>query len=64
MRLLVLWRCTNPLCPKIRETTEPLAVDYSMVEYNIAQCPRCGEYTLEKIKEVWDVRPEVEEGEE
>ena len=52
-KLMVLWRCNNPYCPTIGEATEPLAVDYSTVDYNMAKCPRCGEYTLEKIKEIW-----------
>lgn len=60
-RLTVIWKCINPFCAKRKEETEPLAVDYSTIEHNVALCPRCGEYTLIKMKEVWDVSSEKNE---
>lgn len=57
-KLTIVWKCVNPFCPKRKEWTEPLSVEYSTEERNIALCPRCNEYTLVKMKEVWDVTPD------
>ena len=54
-KLTVIWKCTNPFCSLCRIETEPLSAEYSTEERNVALCPQCGNLTLIKVKEVWDV---------
>jgi len=52
-KVLMLWECTNPECATVYELTETLSVEYSPYEIDSALCPRCGKYTLRKIRSIW-----------